>query len=461
MSGEPAGCETTRLEAVARERIRSRPSCIAVGWCTLALVALVAAACSGGGDSQAPEAATTATTTTTTETEPAFVETETVVPDCGNMVPFDEGEQLSLCFVAFGDPTPDGSGGDGLIEGVRIVILEDNPGGASVGDEPDRWWGSVAASQSDLYWGSHRLYLRHGQQVQATPELITAAAVPSVVTGTDGTARAVIERHARYQFCAVHPDDGGLIAGCSSFDSGNPEYGRRRPPENAFHHDVDEWGLISFNIFSDPHRSVFVYFSFGRAFFDVDVDSGRYGRFLAGDTHPAGTGKITLAGFTARDYRGYAEIYLPLGAEDYRAVAVVKDEDVGLFWDAVRGGWFEQFDFESPQTWAPAELLRTGADGTATAHLPAGDYLFCWVHSDRIVDCTHEDVTAGQDRILEGWGVENVGYLTERTEQQSVDLLEAIAACGTSHAPLHCATYEQYDQARQHYKETGEYPEDW
>ena len=204
-----------------------------------------------------------------------------------------------------------------------------------------------------------------------------------------------------------------------------------------------------------------MYFSHGRAFFDLDVDSGRYGRFLTGDIDPAGTGKITVTGFSAHDYKGYAEIYVPLEDETYRSVAIVRDEDIGEFWDAVRDGWIEQLDIESPQTWAPAAVLRTGADGTATMQLPAGDYLFCWAWPGQVVDCTYEDVTAGQDRILEGWGFEDEAFFTERTEQQSADLLQAIADCGTPQSRVHCSTREQYDQANQLYKETGEYPEDW
>ena len=195
-----------------------------------------------------------------------------------------------------------------------------------------------------------------------------------------------------------------------------------------------------------------VYFSRGRAFFGLGAYSGLYSRFLTGDIHPPGTGRVTVAGFSGKD-AGVAEILVPFDQEIRGTVAVVKDEDIGEFWDAVEDGWWQQLDRESPPTWAPATLLVTGADGTVTTELAAGDYLFCYNYS-----CIYEDVTAGQDRILQPWGGEGQHFVIEHTEPESALLLEAIATCGTRNPRLFCATSEQYDRARQHYRDTGEFP---
>ena len=138
---------------------------------------------------------------------------------------------------------------------------------------------------------------------------------------------------------------------------------------------------------------------------------------------------------------------------------MVKDEDIGQFLEAVSDGWFEQLDFESPPTWAPATLLRTGPDGTVTADLDAGDYLFCGPY--RIPDCTYEDVTAGQHRILYRRILEGRSWLVGLDRANSVALVEAMAACDTPQETLPCRSREQYEKARQHLQDTGEWPEDW
>ena len=211
---------------------------------------------------------------------------------------------------------------------------------------------------------------------------------------------------------------------------------------------------------------MFVYFSRGRAFFDLDLDSGRYGRFLAGDTHPPGTGKVTVTGFVPMDYKGFAEVLVPLGGDASWAVAVVADEDIGQLWEAVDGGWHEQTDFESPSTWAPATLLVTGPDGALTAELDAGDYLFCapfrlTLRRTEFGDCTYEDVTAGQDRVLYLMFRESSMQITELTEQSSVALVRALTACGTPQQTVSCASRAQYERARQQYEDTGDWPDDW
>ena len=136
-------------------------------------------------------------------------DTATVEPDChGSEEPeVDEGT-VRLCFVAFGDATLDGSGPDKLLEGVRIFILEGRGGDPSSGIR--LWADSLKGG-----WGKSA---GHGRQFRSTPESIAAAAAPFAVTGADGTASAVVRRYEEYAFCAVHPDDAGLIAGCSTFD---------------------------------------------------------------------------------------------------------------------------------------------------------------------------------------------------------------------------------------------------
>ena len=374
---------------------------------------------------------------------------------------------MELCFVAFGDVSFNGSGPYELIEGVRIVVLSQGRHIESP-DQRGRWWESVygpawekIGGREDAFWTNagrdprFNMWPDHGQQVRAAPETIAAAAaaVESVITGADGTAPASIKTSENYQFCAVHPDDGDLIAGCSHFDRQRWVPGSRRSLVDAVSdHEVT---LKIYNPW--PTRlPVFVYFSRGRAFFGLAADSGRYSRFLASDIHPPGTGRVTVAGFITADTEEYGLVYVPFDQERRQAVAVVNDEDIGEFWDAVTDGWERRLDLESPPTWAPATMLTTGADGTVTAELAAGDYLFCSRWSARLADCIYQDVTAGQDRILQPWNIEGQRYLYELTESESAGLLEAIAACETNPRPR-CATREQYE----HYKDTGEPPEVW
>ena len=152
-----------------------------------------------------------------------------------------------------------------------------------------------------------------------------------------------------------------------------------------------------------------------------------------------------------------------MGGDGYWIVVVVKDEDISRFWQAVSEGWIEQLDFESPPTWAPATLLRTGPDGTVTANLDAGDYLFCTPRRTGFGDCTYEDVTAGQHRILTQSFHAAYHFLAELTEQNSAALVKAMAGCGTSQDldPAGCASREEYVRALRHYQDTGDWPEDW
>ena len=391
---------------------------------------------------------------------------DTVEPDCdGSEAPAGGEDTVRLCFVAFGDPSLDGSGPDKLIEGARIII----PAGRQSGTDREKWWKSVHGpawfagggsedfSIYDLQRGGLRVGLWPGEMVRSTPESVAGAEGPFVVTGADGTASVTVQRREPYQFCAVHPDDAGLIAGCGNFDPWISFADEQ--PANAYGHSSGP--TVSFTNLSEPQRSVFVYFSRGRAFFDVDLDSGHYGRFLAGDTHPPGTGKVTLTGFGAFYTDTDGQILVPLGSDGHWLVAVVKDEDIGQFFEAVSEGWIEQLDFESPPTWAPATRLRTGPDGAVTADLDAGDYLFCAPHRFDFFDCTYEDVTVGQHRILTYLHFENGAQLAELDRANSVALVKAMAACGTPQATVYCVPRKQYEKALQHYQDTGDWPENW
>ena len=347
-------------------------------------------------------------------------------------------DMVSLCLVAYGDPSLEGSGPHRLIPGVRIAVLRFD---AASGGDPVVWWDSVASSriQSPL----------PGERLQSSAERIAAAEAPSVVTGEDGTAHTAVQLRGSYQVCAVHPDEPGLIAGCSAF-----AWLGRQFPYHPGHHS----SLIDLSDAVGAHRALYVYFSHGRAFFHTGAESERYDRFLAGATHLAGTGRITFTGFDERDNYSTSGVVRVFLDDVYTwTLAVVEDADVGAFWDAVHAGWNEQWDLELPHTWAPARLLSTGADGAASADLAAGDYLFCWPNRDGVGPCTYQDVTAGQDRILLGWTLESYGGLTELTEQQSADLLHTMATC----TPPWCATREQYERATAHFWETGDYPDDW
>ena len=426
-------------------------------WALAALAAaVVAAACSGtesgaeAGTAQAGGDELNAGGERGTERERMLLESlgqdpdvDTVEPDCdGSEAPAGDEDTVRLCFVAFGDPSFDGSGPDKLIEGVRITIQEEE--------------GGVGFS---ILEGETPVWLP-GARFRPTPESL--AATPLVVTGADGTASVTVQRHEPYFFCAVHPDDAGLVAGCGEFDPWvSPWFAfADELPANAYGHGGGQ--TVRFKNSSEPQRSVFVYFSRGRAFFDLDLDSGRYGRFLAGDTHPPGTGKVTHTGFMHVMSPTFGQVKVPLGGDRPWTVAVVKDEDIGEFFEAVSDGWFEQLDFESPPTWAPATLLRTGPDGTATADLDAGDYLFCITYQNGTGgDCTYEDVTAGQHRILYRHIIESSSWLVELDRANSVALVEAMAACDTPQETVWCRSRARYEKARQHRQDTGDWPEDW
>ena len=358
---------------------------------------------------------------------------DAVEPDCDQ-----ETVTVSVCFVAFGDATLDGSGPDQAIAGARIVLLRT----PQRYDERREWWESVY-SGSDGDFSIHDLTpgrrisdeLLPGRTMRSTPESVSEPEVLSVVTGADGIATVATMRTS-YEFCAVHPDDDGLIAGCTDFVT---QYLR-------------SW-------------IVYVYFSHGRAFFGVA--GGRYARFEAGETHPAGTGKVTFTSEHNREYFGtLREMRILLDQDNFRHYVIVEDADIGEFWEAVYAGWRpgEVSQLSRPAD-EPATLVRTGPDGTAIRELPAGDYLFCavWLHDGGVGfdACTYEDVTAGQDRMIYGSRDEAFGFLDELNEQRSAQILEELATCNPSGEPYWCATEGQWQQARQHYKETGQPPDGW
>ena len=374
-------------------------------------------------------------------------------PQCADRAAVAQDDEVLVCFVAFGDATLDGSGPDQAIKGVRILIFDDSWTGA----DRRAWWQTVNEAGVSLV---------SGQQLRSTAESIAAAPVPSVVTGADGIATVAVKRREYYGFCAVDPGDGGLIAGCDVFDILDPCCFPFIPDQNKVGYSAGPEGGISF---FDP-LVVYVYFSRGRAFFSVD--GGRYARFVAGETHPEGTGKVTLTGYRygAEYFDHQREVPLLLDQDHFRLYAIVEDADIGEFWEAVRSGWRPDHDAVSQLSGPaekPATLVRTGADGTATAELPAGDYLFCDVGLlddgvvGRVAPCTYEDVTAGQDRMIYDWSNENGGYLNELNEPSSAQIREEMTTCNPSGEPHWCATTQQWQQARQHYEETGQAPAGW
>ena len=374
-------------------------------------------------------------------------------PQCADRAAVAQDDEVLVCFVAFGDATLDGSGPDQAIKGVRILIFDDSWTGA----DRRAWWQTVNEAGVSLV---------SGQQLRSTAESIAAAPVPSVVTGADGIATVAVKRREYYGFCAVDPGDGGLIAGCDVFDTLDPCCFPFIPDQNKVGYRAGGEGGISF---FDP-LVVYVYFSRGRAFFSVD--GGRYARFVAGETHPEGTGKVTLTGYRygAEYFDHQREVPLLLDQDHFRLYAIVEDADIGEFWEAVRSGWRPDPDAVSQLSGPaekPATLVRTGADGTATAELAAGDYLFCDVGLlddgvvGRVAPCTYEDVTAGQDRMIYDWSNENGGYLNELNEPSSAQIREEMTTCNPSGEPHWCATTQQWQQARQHYEETGQAPAGW
>ena len=378
----------------------------------------------------------------------------TVEPDCVDAeAPAGDGETVSVCFVAFGDATLDGSGPDQAVEGARIDVLDE--------DSMMQWYLDI---DRDLREGITRVPLGHGETLWSTAESAACAPVSSVVTGADGTAAAAVKRGEFYEFCAVHPDDGDLIAGCSLFDLHDPCCFPFIPDQNK----VGYWGGGEDGIVFREPLVVYVYLSRGRAFFGVD--GGRYARFVAGETHPEGTGKVTFTGYLhgSEYFDTMRELPILRDQDNFGHYVIVEDADIGEFWEAARGGWRpgEVSQLSRPAD-EPATLVRTGPDGTAIRELPAGDYLFCAVRLfddgvvGRVYPCTYEDVTAGQDRMIYTWSMQGLGFLNELNELSSAQIREEMATCNPSGEPHWCATEEQWQQARQHYEETGEVPDGW
>ena len=425
---------------------------------------LLLGGCSGPRAGDAPTQPETTSRPDPTE-QPETTQPEATQPEpepepaCGDDVASVDDTVVTVCFVAFGDPSADGSGPHTLIEGVTIALLSTDGG---LGGDRSVWWESVYAGAEE---GS-AFPLRPGQQLRSERESLAAAvnAVPSVVTGADGTARAEIQRREYYEYCAVHPGDAGLIAGCSEFDVHWCCRGVRSLKAGDTGYRTGYGGSGFGQLRLDESRFVYVYFSRGRAFLGVGRDW--YQRFSGGDSRSGGTGNVTFTGDSLGIEPADGEVLVLWGEDRYGDLAVVKDEDIGEFWEAVRAIELSQADPQSAGAWAPATLLRTGADGTVRTELAAGDYLFCavwnWEHGGGIIDCTYEDVTVGQDRVLNltsgGGESEQLAFLSELPEQQSAQLLEFRATCEMPR----CFTSEQWELLRQYYHqrldETGRFP---
>ena len=117
---------------------------------------LLLGGCSGPRAGDAPTQPETTSRPDPTEqpetTQPETTQPEATQPEpepepaCGDDVASVDDTVVTVCFVAFGDPSADGSGPHTLIEGVTIALLSTEGG---LGGDRSVWWESVYAGAEE------------------------------------------------------------------------------------------------------------------------------------------------------------------------------------------------------------------------------------------------------------------------------------------------------------------------
>ena len=214
------------------------------------------------------------------------------------------------------------------------------------------WWQTVAANPSGLVLGA----TLPGVAMATTADRIAAAPARWVVTEADGTAEVTLP-YGDYFFCAVAAGVHDMISGC------------------GFTNEPD-WHDAFFT--KDPN--VHVYFSEGRAYFDVD--HRRYRRIKDGGSGLDRLADVSIIGVN-REGTLYAQSLSDSWLYDYMLAVVVADADIGQFWDTVHDSLHADRGERRP-TYAQlipgsARLVEAGPLGAAELQLAPGGHLICHV----------------------------------------------------------------------------------
>lgn len=291
---------------------------------------------------------------------------------------------VTMRFVAFGDVDNDDNTPLGMVPDAQIAAIK----GYDVSD----WWASVIADEelvadedSDI-----RYYVPPGVQIVASSGRIYNAPAAFLTTRSEGTIELTFTisklAELEYMVCVISPVDEDLIAGCSGI-------------EKLWHH-VD--GFTA---------TLYIYFSNGRAY--IDSDSGRYQRFLDGtltsgyDSNATATVKFV----STQDLSSDTE-QLPLILGRNQSVAVIKDADIGSWWDKISNsgerllaldeyGRNRFITLDSEILEPPIDIVTTGDNAIAEIGLEPGNYLFCGLTGTDIVifSCDYENIVASQDYV--------------------------------------------------------------
>lgn len=321
-------------------------------------------------------------------------------------------DMVSVEFVAFGDTDGDGGFPLGVLSGVRIVILEDQSHFVDGKRDVAEWWNTVGGSNSGI-----SSYIPPGVQVPSSADAIEAMPASYLVTESEGTARTSLtagaletpetpltledlyDNQGRYMVCAVSPIDSDLISGC---------------------------GSIHITLDPEIDNTVFIYFSHGRSYIEMGQDGReRYQRFLDGVLTSQETSETATVTFVA----GYSNELL----------AIIDDADIGTWWEIISNneeytlnidpdayGYGISFDPEMFEI-TPANIATTSDDGTVTVNLEPGEYLFCYITTNKVLDCDYKTIVDSRHHVFAVYrlGSGNI-RMTELSESDGKQLLQAM-----------------------------------
>lgn len=291
---------------------------------------------------------------------------------------------VTMRFVAFGEVNDNDDTPLRMVPDVRIAVIK----GYDVSD----WWASIIADEEFVVGEDSdiRYYIPPGVQIEASSRSIYDAPATFLTTGPDGTMELAftISRLAEleYMVCVISPVSRDLITGCSSI-------------EKLWH-------------YADGFTTtLYIYFSNGRTY--VDGDSGRYRRFLDGTlTSEHDSDAMATVKFVSTQDLGSDTEQLPLILVQNQSVAVIRDADIGSWWDKIsnNGERFLALDeygrnrfitLDSENLGPPIDIVTTGENAIAEIELEPGDYLFCGLTGPNIVifSCDYENVAASQDYV--------------------------------------------------------------